>query len=190
MKQRLIFGLVLLAVLLSCKEEEEPTLPDPTSSATMFNLPEAVFVEQTAAAENTTAQWSVFNEFKSTLASLSQTDLEKMRTQSEKLLRYSDSLKKEVPNRIGTLPIRNRMDVVHARLELLQQSVNSWVVDSVELKDNYEESITAFNILLYQINEKFEKEAIQSQEARNFSQEVEQRFRDSIFKVEKARQKN
>lgn len=189
LKYKLLLATMLFALLFSCKEEEQAVMPDPTDSSTKYELPTVDFVKQIEVAENATAQWSVFNEFKNTLVSLAQADLERMRSQSEKLTRYSDSLRKQMPTSLETMPIKSRMDVVHARLELLQQSAEAWVVDSVELKNNYEESMAAFNILLHQINEKFDKDAIQMEEGINFSTELQQRTRDSIFNLEKAKQK-
>lgn len=190
LKQKsLLLGILLLSLFFSCKEEEKAVLPDPTESTTKYELPKVDFIKQLAVAQNATAQWSVFDEFKRTLAALPYADLERLRSESERLTNYSDSLRKQMPPALETMPIRSRMDVVYARLELLQQSANSWVVDSVELKDNYQESITAFNTLLYQINEKFDKDAIQQEEGVNFSYELQQRTRDSIFKIEKSKQK-
>jgi|SRR5690625_2583750 len=176
-------------MILSCKEEERAYMPDPTDSSTTYNWPEAEFVKQTSDAENATLQWSVFPELKSTLASIPQADLNRIRTQTKKLTRYSDSLRKRMPATLQTKPISARLDVVYARVALLDLSANSLQVDSLELRENYEESLTAFNILLHQINEKFEKDAIQKQEGINYSREVQQRLRDSIFKVEQSKQK-
>ncbi len=180
----MVFGL-----LLSCKEEERAPMPEPTDSTIVYDLPSVEFVQQLDIAEDATAQWSVFNEFKSTLASIPNSNLERIRTQSERLTNYSDSLTKQIPEVLSTMPIKTRLDVVHARLRLFNQSSEEVVVDSVELKNNFKESITAFNTLLYQINEKFDKDAIQRQEDANFSHEIQQRFRDSIFEIEKSRQR-
>lgn len=173
----------------SCGEEERISMPDPTSSSTTYRWSEAVFVKQTSAAENATLQWSVFPEFKTTLASLPKANLNRMRTQTKKLTNYSDSLRKEIPTPLQTLPISTRLDVVYARVALLNMTANNLQVDSLELRRDFEESLTAFNMLLHQINEKFEKDRIQMQENKNFSQEIEQRHRDSIFKIEQAKQK-
>lgn len=180
---------MVISMILSCKENERAYRPDPTDSATTYNWPEAEFVKQTSAAENASLQWSVFPEFKATLASLPQADLNRIRTQTEKLIRYSDSLRNSKPATLQTTPISVRLDVVYARVNLLDMTANSLQVDSLELRENYEESLNAFNILLHQINEKFEKEAIQKQEDVNFSREVQQRLRDSIFKIEQSKQK-
>ena len=189
LKLRGIFGVLLLLMFSSCGDEERAPMPDPMDSSTRYNLPETEFIQQLQVAENATAQWTVFHELKSTLASIPQADLQKIRTQSEKMTHYSDSLMKQIPPSLETMPIKGRLDVVHSRLELFKQTANKILVDSLELKKDYIESITAFNVLLHQINEKFDKEAIQRTEDKNFSYEKQQRLRDSIFKVEKSRQK-
>lgn len=187
LKYNLSIAILALGLFGSCKEEEKALLPDPTDISMKYDLPKAKFIAQLAVAERATAEWSVFNEFKSNLASLSDANLERLRSQTSKLTMFSDSLVKHVPASLSSLPIKSRMDVVHARIELLEQSSSSWAVDSLELKENYQEVILAFNVLLHQINEKFEKEAIQKQEADNFSHELQQRTRDSIFEIEKNR---
>jgi len=189
LKLRGIFGVLLLLMFSSCGDEERAPMPDPMDSSTRYNLLETEFIQQLQVAENATAQWTVFHELKSTLASIPQADLQKIRTQSEKMTHYSDSLMKQIPPSLETMPIKGRLDVVHSRLELFKQTANKILVDSLELKKDYIESITAFNVLLHQINEKFDKEAIQRTEDKNFSYEKQQRLRDSIFKVEKSRQK-
>lgn len=189
LKLKGIFGLLVLLLFSSCKEEERVIMPDPTDSSTIYNLPDIEFVKQIGVAENATAQWSVFNEFKSTLASVPEADLQRIRTQSKKLIHYSDSLMKQMPATLETMPIKSRLDVVHSRLELFNQTANKVLVDSIELKKDYEESMIAFNTLLHQINEKFDKDAIQRIEDENFSYEMQQHLRDSIFKVEQSKQK-
>lgn len=189
LKLKGIFGVLVLLVFSSCGEEERMVMPDPTDSSTKYNLPETEFVKQSPITENATAQWTVFHELKSTLASIPEADLQKIRTQSEKMTHYSDSLMKQIPASLETMPIKSRLDVVHSRLEMFNQTANKILVDSLELKNDYRESVTAFNILLHQINEKFDKDAIQITEDKNFIYEKQQRLRDSIFKVEKNRQK-
>lgn len=187
MKNRLLLGMFVFTLLFSCKEEERIILPDPTDSSTKYDIPEAVFTPLIDVAENATAQWSVFNELKSTLRSIPRADLQRIRTQSEKLTHYSDSLRKTIPSSLASMPIKTRLDVVHARIELLNMNANNLLVDSLELKDNYAETLTAFNTLLHQINEKFEKDAIQKQGEKIFSRELQQRTKDSIFEIEQAR---
>lgn len=187
MKIRLLLGILFFALFFSCKEEERMTLPDPTDSSTRYDIPEADFISQIDIAEDATAQWSVFNELKSTLASIPKADLRRIRTQSEKLTHYSDSLRKTIPTSLKTMPIKTRLDVVHARIELLNMTANNLLVDSLELKENYKETLLAFNTLLHQINEKYEKDAIQKQGDKIFSHELQQRTKDSIFKIEQAR---
>lgn len=189
LKLRGIFGVLGFLVFFSCGEEERMPMPDPTDSSTKYDLPETEFIKQLRVAENATAQWTVFNELKSTLASIPEADLQRIRTQSEKMTHYSDSLMKQIPASLETMPIKGRLDVVYSRLELFKQTANKILVDSLELKNDYNESVTAFNILLHQINEKFDKDAIQITEDKNFTYEKQQRLRDSVFKVEKNRQK-
>lgn len=165
-------------------------MPDPTSGSERYNLPEVEFVEQLVVARNATAQWSVFHELKSTLTSIPKVDLQGIRTQAEIMTHYSDSLMKQIPSSLETMPIKSRLDVVHSRLELFKQTANKMLVDSLELKNDYKESIIAFNILLHQINEKFDKDAVLITEDENFLQEKQQRLRDSIFKVEMSKQKS
>lgn len=189
LKLRGIFGVLLMLVFFSCVDEERIPMPDPTDSSTKYNLPETEFVKQLPVTENATAQWTVFHELKSTLASIPKADLQEIRTQSEKMMYYSDSLMKQIPASLETMPIKSRLDVVHSRLALFKQTSNKILVDSLELKKDYKESVAAFNTLLHQINEKFDKDAIQVIEDKNFSYEKQQRLRDSIFQVEKNRQK-
>lgn len=189
MKGRWILIGAILGLFLGCKNEERAVVLEPTDSTIRYELPKVEFVKQLDIAEDITDRWSVFNEYRVILASIPNSTLERIRTQSERLMSYSDSLIKHVPKELATMPIKTRLDVVHARMSLLKQSSENLIVDSVELKNNFEESVTSFNILLHQINEKFEKDAILKTEEGNFSSEMQQRFRDSIFQIEKSRSK-
>src|SRR5690625_6368611 len=111
------------------------TVPDATDSSTRYDIPHADFITQIDIAADATAQWPVFNELKSTLASIPKADLRRIRTQSEKLTHYSDSLRKTMPTSLETIPIKTKLDVVHARIELLNMTANNLLVDSLELKE-------------------------------------------------------
>lgn len=189
MNKKLIIGVLVYGLFLGCKDQEQVELPEPTDSNAVYDLPHIELVQQSDVAENATSQWSVFDEFTSILVSIPGSNIERIRTQSDRLTRYSDSLMKHIPDNLITMPIQNRLDVIHARMNLLQQSSEHIVVDSQKLKENYRESVLAFNALLHQINEKFARDAIQQLEEGNFSTEIQQRFRDSVFEIEKRKQK-
>lgn len=182
----LSFFLLLLGV--SCKEEGTVVLQEPTESSKQYKFKKAEFFELSNEAENIVESWSVYNELERSLKKLPQSKLEDLRVESSKLVRYADSLSTSLPTQIDIMMIQARLDVVLTRFHLLQQTADAILVDSLALYKNYDESILAFNALLHQIEEKIQKDKILKQEEHNFEAELNQRHRDSIFRLELQRE--
>ena len=76
--------------------------------------------------------------------------------------------------------------MVKTRSQLLEQEVNKSRIDSMQLQKYFEEMNISVKNLMVQINEKFQKDAIDFQRVDNEKQELEkqQRFLDSVYQIE------
>lgn len=183
-----LLSFILLLLGVSCKEEGTVVLQEPTESSKQYKFKETEFFELSNEGENIVESWSVYNELERSLKKLPKSKLEDLRIESSKLVRYADSLSTNLPAQIDIMMIQARLDVVLTRFNLLKQSAEAIIVDSLALHMNYDESVLAFNALLHQIEEKIQKDKILKQEERNFEAELNQRHRDSIFRLELQRE--
>ena len=133
-----------------------------------------------------TQQWSVFEEFEENVRSISGSTKEKLRTTSERLVRFTDSLATKIPDTLNSTLISSRLTVVMTRAHLLNQEVQKARVDSLKLEIAITEMTNATANFIVQLNEKFEKDAIDFQRRDNEEKELEkqERFLDSVHRVE------
>ncbi len=132
------------------------------------------------------AQWSVYEDFENDAKTISGSTLEKLRNTSERLVQYSDSLSKKIPDTLNNSAISSRLTVVKTRANLLLQEANKSRIDSLKLENAITEMNKAVKNLIVQINEKFQKDAIDLQRKEDEEKELEKqkRFLDSVYKAE------
>lgn len=130
--------------------------------------------------------WSIFDDLESELVSLNSLPMADVRSRMERLITFSDSLGKTIPDTLLVQPVRSRLLVVKTRIKLLEQAVNSARPDKENIKTNFEGMNDAWGFLKIQINEKLLKDAIDRQRKDDEQAELEkQRAKlDSIAAAE------
>ncbi|MBZ0327707.1 MAG: hypothetical protein K8F54_08900 [Altibacter sp.] len=143
------------------------------------------------AVKNQIIQWSVFEDFEKEARSINGSTLDKLRNTSERLVHYSDSLSKKIPDTLRNNAVRSRLTVVNTRANMLFQEVRKSRIDSLEVERAIAEMNKATHNLFVQLNEKFQKDAIDLQRKDDEEKELEKqkKFLDSVYK-EELRDKN
>jgi len=108
-------------------------------------------------------QWIGFEDFEIEFRSLNGSTLEQLRAKSERLVQYTDSLTKKIPDTLNSISISSRLVVVRTRANLLFQEVHKSRLDSLRLENAIDEMNIAVTHLILQLNEKFEKDEIDLQ---------------------------
>lgn len=108
-------------------------------------------------------QWIGFEDFEIEFRSLNGSTLEQLRAKSERLVQYTDSLTKKIPDTLNSISISSRLVVVRTRANLLFQEVHKSRLDSLRLENAIDEMNVAVTHLILQLNEKFEKDEIDLQ---------------------------
>jgi len=190
-----LFLLLISIVLISCgrNSEEQIEIITPQKLNTSFygnvkfNFPP---LSETAKTE--VMHWSVFEDFEIQARSINGKTIEAIQTKSKQMVSQLDSLTKKIPDTLNTKAIYARVVVVKTRANLLSQEVNKAHIDSVRLQNYLNEMNVSVKNLIIQINEKFQKDAIDLQRIDNEKQELEiqKKFLDSVYKAEMQDQKN
>lgn len=182
------FVLILSCIMLSCGENtDQLSKPDTIKDTTaIFGNSGFVFPQISDPVKTQILKWGVFEEFMDEAQKVSGSTFEGLRITSERLVEYSDSLVKKIPDTLNTKPINSRLVVMKTRVALLHQTAQQSRFDSLALQQNIREFNTAVSNLIIQLNEKFLKDEIDFQRKDNEESELkkQQRFRDSVFKIE------
>ena len=117
--------------------------------------------------------------------------IEVIQGKSKLMVSHIDSLFKKIPDTLNSPVIYSRLIVVKTRTQILNQEVNKAHLDSVRLQEYFNEMNISVKNLFTQINEKFEKDAIDLQRIDSENKELEQQkqFLDSVYKEELKDQK-
>ena len=175
--------------LFSCgntSEENQVSDTNSRESLALYGNRDFEFPTLTENAKFYMLQWGAFDDFESETRAINGSTVEQLRPRSERLLARIDSLTKKIPDTLFTQPIFSRVIVAKTRAELLNQEAHKSRVDSVKLqKYIYEMNIAAKNLMI-QINEKFQKDAIDLQKKDYEKSELEKqkRFLDSVYRAE------
>jgi len=185
-----IFTTLLLTVsLISCgNSSEEPKNPLPTKQLTtgLYGNTNFVFPELTDEAKIEVSHWGAYEDFEIEVKSINGNNVEELQIRTRQLVSHIDSLTKKIPDTLNTRAISSRVIVVKTRSELLAQEVNKSRIDSLQLQNYFNEMNISVKNLIIQINEKFQKDAIDLQRFTNEKQELEKqkRFLDSVYQIE------
>ena len=131
-------------------------------------------------------KWGILEDLLLEAKNLNGSNFQELRNRSERIQQYSDSLIKSVPEALNTQPINSRLLVLKTRAHLLYQTSHQGVLDSVNLQNAVTEMNSAVYHLIIHLNEKFQKEKIDSQRKGNEEMELikQQRFKDSVMNLE------
>lgn len=186
---KLIIPLLSLALIIfSCGNSEEKIEEAPKNDVSIiFGDKNFEFPELSAPAKKQAVHWGILEDFVAEAKNANGSNYQDLRNRSELLKQYSDSLLSKIPDTLNTKPITSRLFVLKTRSELLFQTANQSKIDSIKLESSIEEMNMALNNLIVQLNEKFQKDAIDSQRKNNERNELkkQQRYRDSIMNLER-----
>ena len=192
MKYSTIFILLLLLVsfsITSCKnssEENKTQLPNQEIISYLYGDTTFVFPELTTEAKLEVSHWGAYEDFDIEAKSINGHNIEALQIKTSQLVSHIDSLTKKIPDTLNTRAIFSRVIVVKTRSQLLEQEVNKSRIDSIQVQNYLSEINISVKNLIVQINEKFQKDAIDFQRIDNEKQELEKqkKFLDSVYKVE------
>lgn len=189
--KKIHFSLVIVLVLfVSCGDTQNKTellqdqevKPDET-----YGNPDFKFPKVSTSAEAFLNDWTVFDDFKTEAIAINGSNLSTLKSRSEYLVSRVDSLIKKIPDTLDTQSVYSRLLVAKTRAALLKQLANKVTIDNAEIdKGVYEMNLATTNLIV-QINEKFQKDAIDSERTENEKKEMELRKKkmDSILDIEK-----
>ncbi|MEP2937638.1 MAG: hypothetical protein ABJM06_09920 [Gilvibacter sp.] len=186
------FLLLLLIGLVttSCTQTTETTAEDATVQDTdtletlgIANLKLPALIVN---AQPIVDDWSIFDDLESELVAVNSLPMADVRSRMERLITFSDSLGKTIPDTLLVQPVRSRLLIVKTRIKLLEQAVQSARPSKEKIKTRFEGMNEAWGFLKIQINEKLLKDAIDRQRKDDEQAELEkQRAKlDSIAAAE------
>jgi hypothetical protein len=184
----LIFFLVSL-IIYSCGKNQEESTQKVISQKINSSIYGNTNFEFPTISENARAEvihWGAFEDFEEQAKTINGTAMEVIQTKSILMVSHIDSLIKKIPDTLNTPLIFSRVIVVKTRTQLLNQEVNKAHFDSVRLQDYFKEMNISVRNLFIQINEKFEKDAIDLQRVDTEKKElsVQKQFLDAVYKAE------
>ena len=169
MKTVSAFSIVLCIIsfnLLSCEnlsKKDTATIQTPIVNTSLYGNPNFVFPEFSKTAKLEVSHWGAFEDFDGELKTLNGNTIEVLQVKSREMVSHLDSLMKKIPDTLNTKAIFSRVIVVKTRTHLLSQELEKPRVDSIQLQNYIDEMNISGKNLIIQINEKFEKDAIDMQ---------------------------
>jgi hypothetical protein len=187
--------IIVSLIISSCgNEQDESTqkiIPQKINSSIYGNSD----FEFPIISENTRAEvinWGAFEDFEKQAKTINGTSMEVIKTKSILMVSHIDSIIKKIPDTLNTPLIFSRLIVVKTRTQLLNLEVNKAHFDSVRLQDYFKEMNISVRNLFIQINEKFEKDAIDLQRVDTEKKELvlQKEFLEAVYKSELEDQNN
>lgn len=193
MKITILCVISLFFMVISCgNPSEEIVIQEEIQvDATLYGNKNFVFPLLSENATEYITQWGAYEDFEGEAKELNGSTVEDLRDKTARLVSRIDSLTKKVPDTLQTQPIVSRVMVAKTRAALLFQEVRKSRIDSSRLQDQINEMNVATKNLIVQINEKFQKDAIDFQRKDDEKKELEKqkRFLDSVYQSELEDQK-
>ena len=180
---------IVSLIVFSCgnnKEESTQKVIPQKINSSIYGHTDFEFPTISVNARAEVIHWGAFEDFEEQVKTINGTTMEAIQTKSMLMVSHIDSLIKKIPDTLNTRVIFSRVMVVKTRTQLLNQEVNKAHFDSVRLQDYFNELNISVKNLFVQINEKFEKDAIDLQRVDSENQELKIReiFLDSVYKAE------
>jgi len=184
--------LIIVGFLFSCGNASEENQKPANDASIIFGNPDFSFQELSAPAKEQAVRWGALEDFLAEAKNMNGNNYEALRTRSERMKQYSDSLFKHIPDTLNTQPINSRLLVLKTRSELLFQASHQDAIDSLKLQNSVTEMNIAVNHLIIQMNQKFQKDHIDFQRKEDEQNELkkQQRYQDSILNLERMDKKN
>jgi len=183
------FLAVLVAVILfSCgNEETQDEVNNPIEETnTLYGNKNVSFPQLSEKVRSYTSQWGAFEDFEGEVKAINGATIEELKNRTERLMSFTDSIVKKLPDTLAIQSIQSRVMVAQTRAHLLDQLVHRTRIDSARLQTYIDEMNIAASNLFIQLNDKFKKDAIDQQRIDTEKKEIEaqKRTRDSIFQQE------
>lgn len=184
----IVLSLFLSFGIYSCGDSsnESQEIKIEVDNTTRYGQTEVVFPKFSEKTKVQIAQWAVFDDFEMEATTLSGSTIEQLKIKTERLITHSDSLAKKIPDTLNTYLITSRLMVVGTRTKLLHQEVNRARLDSAKIANHIDEFNMAVVNFMQQLDEKFQKDAIDEQRKDDEKNELEKqkRFLDSVYQAE------
>jgi hypothetical protein len=186
---KILLTLISCFLLIACgnnSEEESPIPETQQLNTSLYGNSNFKFPSLTENAKTEVMHWGAYEDFEAEVKTINNNTIETIQTKSLLLVSQLDSISKNIPDTLNTKSIHSRVIVAKTRAHLLNQEVNKSKIDSVRLQEYLNEMNISVKNLITQINEKFQKDAIDLQRIDNEKQELEnqKRFLDSVYQVE------
>jgi len=182
-----VLSLFLCFGIYSCGDPTDQTAPTVQVDNTIrYGQKVIEFPKLSEKTKTQVAQWAVFDDFEMEATTISGSTIEELKVKTERLITHSDSLAKKIPDTLNTNLVTSRLMVVGTRTKLLHQEVNRARLDSAKIVNHINEFNMAVVNFLRQLNEKFQKDAIDEQRKDDEKKELEKqkRFLDSVYQAE------
>jgi len=185
----LLIAFVWAILLFSCKEKQQDlSTVDEVEQKGNYKYGELdfVFPELDRNSKTHVSNWAVFEDFDHELRNLNGRSKDVIKNMTERMVSHIDSLSKKVPDTLSSQSILSRLLIVKTRVYLLNQELNKSRPDSIRLQGSINEMNKSYANLIVQINEKFEKDAIDLQRIDDEKKELEKqkKFLDSVYQSE------
>ena len=187
--------LILIFGMVSCgdsNEKSQTEIQTKNNNSTLFGNQKFVFPELSDKAKIYVSNWAVYDDFEKEIKTLNGNTIEVLLNKSELLVSHLDSLSKNIPDTLFNQAILSRVIVVKTRINLLHQELKKSKIDSIQLQNYMNEMNASVSNLIIQINEKFQKDAIDLKRVEDEKKELEnqKRFLDSVYRTELQDKKN
>ena len=183
-----VLSLLLCFGIYSCGDtsNQAQEIGSKVDTTTRYGQEEVEFPKLSEKTRLQVAQWAVFDDFQMEATTISGSTFEVLKVKTERLITHSDSLAKKIPDTLKTNLIASRLMVVGTRTKLLHQEVNRARLDSAKIENHIDEFNIAVVNFLQQLNEKFQKDAIDEQRKDDEKKELEKqkKFLDSVYQAE------
>lgn len=189
-----VFLLAIMGIVVSCQNslEENDNGKTEYESSIVFGDTTYSFPALSDPAKEQAVRWGVLEDFLSEAKKLNGSNFQSLKNRSERINEYSDSLFKNIPDTLNINQIQSRLVVLKTRAELLYQTTHRATMDSAELQHSVREMNRAVKNIITHLNEKFQKDKIDTERKDNEKTELklQQRFKDSIMNLERQDQQN
>lgn len=174
--------------LSACKGEQQKVAHEEIQQqeSMIFTVKEPAFPEFNAATGELLLSWPAFQDFQREAEELNDNTLTELKSRTRRLITYSDSIIRSIPDSLNTQSVYARLLVVNNNVRLFHQELNKDQLDSATVAANLEDLLLATSNFYQQINQKLLKDAIDMQREEDEKNELEQQkqFLDSVLQEE------
>lgn len=184
-----IFFLAIIAITLSCQNspDENQKEEEKNQTAIVFGNIDYSFPQLSPTVNDQVLHWDGLEDFFMEIKKLNGANFQEIGNRSERLVGNIDMLFKNIPDTMNINQIKSRLLVVQTRGELLYQVAHRGSIDSADLQNSVMEMNNAVKNFIIHLNEKFNKDIIDSQRKENEKNELKNQksFSDSIMELER-----